>query len=151
VLDVVGDGGALPALKDLVRNFQLSGCVTFHGKVAHDRVIDLLQQADLFCFPTASEGFPKVVLEALACGLPVVTTRVSVLPQLIGTGCGVLLQETTPAAVAQAVRYCLSDAARYRALSAHALEVAARYSLERWQDTIGSLLWATWGPLRRDA
>jgi glycosyltransferase involved in cell wall biosynthesis len=106
----------------------------------------------VFCFPTASsEGFPKVVLEALACGLPVVTTRVSALPELIGTGCGVLLDEVTPAAVAEGVRLCLSDGERYRAMSGAAVRTAREYSLERWRDSIGELLRAAWGPLRCSA
>lgn len=144
-LDVLGDGGALKCFQSLAEKRGLSRRVTFHGKVDHDAVIRQFQCADLFCFPTmSSEGFPKVVLEALACGLPVVTTKVSVLPQLIGRGCGVVLDEATPAAVAGAVRAVLSNEEQYHALSARAIETAARYSLERWRDTIGDLLRASW-------
>jgi glycosyltransferase involved in cell wall biosynthesis len=146
-LDVVGDGRALAELRRLALSLAVDDRVTFHGKVDHSGVIRFLRQADLFCFPTSSEGFPKVVLEALACGLPVVTTRVSVLPQLIETGCGVLLEKTTPAAIAEAVRSCLGDTASYHAMSAQAMEMAAQYSLERWRDTIGDFLQAAWGPL----
>ncbi|WP_406700189.1 glycosyltransferase family 4 protein [Singulisphaera sp. Ch08] len=148
-LDVVGDGGALVGLREQARSLGLNGCVTFHGKVDHDRVTDLFRGADLFCYPTsASEGFPKVVLEALACGVPVVTTRVSVLPRLIEQGGGVLIEEATPAAVASAVKTCLSHAESYRDLSRRAVQTASRYSLERWRDTIGDLLRERWGPLR---
>lgn len=150
-LDVIGDGGALLKFKQLAVTQRVDRRVTFHGKVDHAQVIHLLQQADLFCYPTASEGFPKAVLEALACGLPVVTTCVSVLPKLIGTGCGLLIEKATPEAVAQAVFDCLSDAERYRAMSAQALETANQYSLERWRDTVGDFLQAAWGPLRSDA
>lgn len=149
VLDVVGDGQALAEFKQLATALGVAHRVIFHGKVDHASVIRLLQQADLFCYPTtASEGFPKVVLEALACGLPVVTTPVSVLPQLIGTGCGIVIDQVTPVALAQAVRACLSDAERYRAMSACALKTAQQYSLERWRDEIGHVLTAAWGPLR---
>ncbi|HEY7912481.1 MAG TPA: glycosyltransferase family 4 protein, partial [Blastocatellia bacterium] len=120
--------------------------VKFHGKVDHTRLMNLLRRADLFCYPTrASEGFPKVVHEALACGLPVVTTRVSVLPQVIGSGCGVLIEKAAPAEVARAVQYSLEDATRYRAMSAEALETARQYSLEQWRDTIGDMLRTAWG------
>ncbi|RPI51405.1 MAG: glycosyltransferase, partial [Acidobacteria bacterium] len=61
-LDVVGDGPALEQWRQLAASLGLADRITFHGKVAHDRVLDLLQQADLFCYPTAaSEGFPKIV------------------------------------------------------------------------------------------
>ncbi|NLC57697.1 MAG: glycosyltransferase family 4 protein [Armatimonadetes bacterium] len=151
VLDVVGDGSALGQFRQMAAERGLNGRVVFHGNVDHPTVLRLMQAAHLFCFPTvASEGFPKAVLEALACGLPVVTTRVSVLPQLIGAGCGVVVDEVTPAAVAQATCQILEDADCYHAMADRAREVAARYSLERWRDTIGELLTASWGPLKHD-
>lgn len=151
-LDVVGDGGSLVNFKAQAKSLQLNGRVTFHGKVNHEKVLELLQQADLFCYPTtSSEGFPKAVLEALACGLPVVTTRVSVLQQLIGTGCGVLIQEATPTALVDAVRECLMNQEQYQLMSRQAVKTAGQYSLEHWRDTIGDWLRAEWGPLRTNA
>jgi glycosyltransferase involved in cell wall biosynthesis len=147
-LEVVGDGQALSGFRNLAASLGVADRVTFHGRVDHKRVMSLLRQSDLFCFPTSSEGFPKAVLEALACGLPVVTTRVSVLPQLIGQGCGLIIEKTSPAAIAQAVKSCLSDADRYRDMSRKAVETARQYSIERWQQTIGNMLSRAWGPLK---
>jgi glycosyltransferase involved in cell wall biosynthesis len=150
-LHVIGDGPALPAFKARAAALGVSDRVIFHGKVDHARVVELLKGADIFCYPTrASEGFPKVVLEALACGLPVVTTGVSVLPALVGRGCGVLLDRATPDALADAVLGCLSDSERYRGMSVRALATASEFSLERWRDQIGSLVRQAWGPLRED-
>ncbi len=149
-LDVVGDGPSLADFKNCAETIGVSDRVVFHGKLDHAAVVTLLQQADLFCYPTsASEGFPKVVLEALACGLPVVTTRVSVLPELIGAGGGQLLDEATPSAIAQAAIEILTNRARYERMSAQAIETAGRYSLEGWRDTIGRQLRAAWGPLQQ--
>lgn len=151
-LDVVGGGTAVPELKRLTERLRLDDRVTFHGHVDHESVIDLLKHADLFCYPTAApEGFPKVVLEALACGLPVITTPVSVLAHLISADIGLLLRSRDPNEIAAAVRTCLSDEQRYRAMSARAVEKAREYSLERWRDTIGGFLRTAWGPLRSDA
>jgi glycosyltransferase involved in cell wall biosynthesis len=150
-LDVVGDGRALEGFRSLAVRLGVGERVTFHGNVDRASVVALLKAADLFCFPTASEGFPKVVLEALACGLPVLTTRVSVLPVLLERGGGVLLDAATPAQIADGVRRCLGDEAAYRAMSARALETAREYSLERWQETIEARLAAAWGPLRARA
>lgn len=144
--DVVGDGAALGDFKARAQQLGLEGQVIFHGPCDHARVMALLQAADLFCFPTAaSEGFPKAVLEALACALPVVTTRISVLPQLIGRGGGLLIDERTPAALAAAIKQMLSDAELYRAMSEQALLTAREYTLERWRDVIGAQLRAAWG------
>jgi glycosyltransferase involved in cell wall biosynthesis len=149
-LEVVGDGDALSAFKRLAGALGVDPYVRFHGNVSHERVKDLLQQADIFCFPTRSEGFPKSVLEALACGVPVITTRVSVLTQLIGNGCGVLIDVATPEAVAKAVSESLSDAKRYHEMSAKAVETASHYSLERWGSAIDDLLQNAWGAPRRE-
>lgn len=144
-LDVVGGGSLLGKLKEQVKSLRLDDKVTFHGKVVQARVVELLRDSDIFCYPTsASEGFPKVVIEALACGLPVVTTRVSVLPQLIGSGCGALLDKATPEDMAVAVREICSDRSKYTSMSARAIETARQYTLENWRDSIGEALRKTW-------
>jgi glycosyltransferase involved in cell wall biosynthesis len=146
-LDVVGDGEAIPELRARANAMGMSEHVRFHGKVNHESVMRLLTQAHLFCYPTASEGFPKAVLEALASGLPVICTPVASLPALIGGGSGVLLRDRDPASLARTVIECLSDGERYCAMSACALNRARDYSLERWRDTIGGILRDAWGPL----
>ena len=146
-LSVVGDGTGLQDLKARAHHLGVADRVCFHGAVDHDTVIRLLHDADVFCYPTSTEGFPKVVLEALACGLPIVTTKVSVLPHLVN-GCGVLLDSVSPRGVADAIQMSLSDPEHYEALSSLATRRAGDYSLERWRDTIGELLRASWGPLQ---
>lgn len=144
-LDVVGGGSLLPQLKNRVAALGLGEHVTFHGKVEHGKVLELLHGADLFCYPTsASEGFPKVVLEALAGGLPVITTNVSVLPQLISSGCGLLLNEPTAANVAEAVIKIGSDNQIYHEMSARAVQTARQFSLEGWRDYIKDTLCLAW-------
>jgi hypothetical protein len=144
-LDVVGDGSLLEKLKLQAASLGVGDRVTFHGKIEQVKVLDLLKRADVFCYPTsASEGFPKVVLEALACGLPVITTRVSVLPQLIGQDAGILLSEATRESLAAAVVKICSDKAGYVRMSANAIEVASQYTLEKWRDDIGAVLRSTW-------
>jgi hypothetical protein len=144
-LDVVGGGAELENFKELARNLGLENKVRFHGKVKPDDVLKLLQEADLFCYPTVSEGFPKVVLEALACGLPVLTTPVSVLPNLINQGGGRLLNQTSAAAVAEAVLEICENPEMYHQMSSSALQTARQYTLERWRDEINQTLCEAWG------
>jgi len=144
-LEVVGGGSLSDELHARVKKLGLEEKVTFHGKVAQAQVVALLKKAHVFCFLTsASEGFPKVVLEALACGLPVVTTRVSVLPKLIGEGGGVLLEKPTPEAAAGAVAAICRNPEEYRRMSRRAVETAQQYSLENWRDLIGETLREAW-------
>jgi glycosyltransferase involved in cell wall biosynthesis len=148
VFDVVGGGSALSQLRACAESAGVADRVVFHGAQSHARVLELLKRADILCHVTASEGFPKAVLEALASGLPVITTRVSVLPILI-RGAGVVLQESTPEATAEAVRACTDDPTMYLKMSDAARSNARQYSLERWRDCIGEHLEKAWGPLRK--
>ena len=144
-LDIVGGGSLLDALRQQAAKLGLTDRVRFHGKIEQAKVLDLLKRSHVFCYPTsASEGFPKVVLEALACGLPIATTRVSVLPELLKSGCGVLLDETTPEALAEAVKKIASDGGEYERMSRHALETVREYTLEKWRDEIGQKLRTAW-------
>ena len=125
-LDVLGDGGALEEFKREAAALGLNGAVRFHGKVNHDSVLQLLREADAFSYPT----------------------RVSVLPELIGRGGGMLLDEATPEAMTRAVCELFSDEVRYREMSACAVTTARQFSLEHWRETIGGWLRLGWGPLR---
>jgi glycosyltransferase involved in cell wall biosynthesis len=133
-LSVVGDGEDLPAFKKLATDLGVAHLVTFHGKLNSAGVYNQLQQADLFAYPTrASEGFPKVVLEAMAAGLPVVTNPISVLPVLIGsTGAGTVMIDGEPAELAAALSRYFEDPTAYADASKKALETAKNYSLENW-------------------
>lgn len=143
-LDVVGDGSQIGNLKAQADDLNLNDKIKFHGKVKPARVIELMKKAHIFCYPTASEGFPKVVLEALACGLPVVTTRVSVLPQLVNRERGILLDRATAKNLARAVDEIFSDAEIYQLMSAAAIAAAPEYTLENWRDLIGEVLRRSW-------
>lgn len=144
-LAIVGDGSLRTDLERTVERLGIGDRVIFHGRVSQAAVMNLMRSSDIFCFPTsASEGFPKVVLEALSCGLPIVTTRVSVLPHLLKSRCGSLLDEATPVALARAIEKIAGDPAEYQNMSAAALGVAARYSLEDWREQIGDKLRRAW-------
>jgi len=149
VLHIVGDGPSMPHLCSLVQELDLEDSVIFHGHCNHRRVMQALGKAHLFVFPTrVKEGFPKAVLEAMACGLPVIATRVSVIPHLIGGGRGLVLESTSPEAVAQAVLTLLTDPARMARMGQNARLASRQYTLEAWRDTIGGILESAWGPLR---
>lgn len=144
-LDIVGGGSLFNKLKEQAKSLKADEKVTFHGKVTQLNVIKLMTQAHVFCFPTSSsEGFPKVVIEALAYGLPVITTKVSVLPHLIGSDCGILLDAPTSKNLAEAVESICSDAGRYNQMSFVAINKARQYSLEKWRDFIGENLRRAW-------
>jgi len=147
--EIVGEGSAIPEFRRLAQECAVADRVHFTGKLNHEQVMERLSTSTLFVFPTvSSDGFPKAVLEGLASGLPVIATRVSVLPALLESGCGILIDEATPEAVVHAVEKALADAGTYEAMSRQAIATARQYSLEAWRDTIGGHLTTAWGPLR---
>lgn len=70
------EGDYEPVLRGMVRDAGLEDDVLFAGSRPHDLLYRWLSAADLFCLATSNEGWANVFLEAMACGLPVVTTRV---------------------------------------------------------------------------
>jgi hypothetical protein len=151
-LEVVGDGPDLGSFQATAAKLGVADKITFHGRLSHGGVLEVLGQSDIFVYPTrASEGFPKVVAEAMACGLPLVASGVSVLPSLLATGCGLLIADATPEATASAIEAIASDPGRYAEASKRALVAARSLTLEGWRDAIGASLAQAWGPLKTSA
>ncbi|MDE7430875.1 MAG: glycosyltransferase family 4 protein [Lachnospiraceae bacterium] len=73
-LIIVGDGPYKTALKNLAHETGTQHLVYFAGRKNKDEVRQYYQEADIFVLPSLSEGMPNVVLEAMACGLPIVMT-----------------------------------------------------------------------------
>ena len=63
-----------------------------HGAKNHTEVIEMMQEMDALILPSYSEGFPLVVLEAMACGLPIIATPVGSIPAMIENKGGILLK-----------------------------------------------------------
>lgn len=80
---VVGDGPERNRLEKLVNDLGLRSRVLFTGAVPFGDLTDLYAEAEFFVLPTVAEGSPLVVLEALASGLPVVSTKVSGIPEVV--------------------------------------------------------------------
>jgi N-acetyl-alpha-D-glucosaminyl L-malate synthase BshA len=80
-LVLVGDGPDRSECERLSRELGLSSRVIFLGK--QEALVDILTAADLFLIPSQSESFGLAALEAMACGLPVISSSVGGLPELI--------------------------------------------------------------------
>jgi len=85
-LELVGDGAARPMMEQLIIERNLSKRVSFAGWVGPPDLIDHYRCADMFVTSTAWEGMANTVLEAMACGLPVVGTNAPGMDQLVTDG-----------------------------------------------------------------
>ncbi len=101
-LVLIGDGPERSKVADLVRQLGLSDVVSFLGKQLH--FVDVLKQADVFVLPSENESFGLAALEAMACGVPVVASRLGGLPEVIDDGVsGILCSVNDVGAFAEAV------------------------------------------------
>ena len=82
-LDLVGDGPDRQSLEATSRTLQLQTRVTFHGAVGIAQVRQFMRQADLFVLPSFAEGVPVVLMEAMATGVPCISTTITGIPELI--------------------------------------------------------------------
>jgi len=130
VLVVLGEGPERDALEELAREHVVESRVFLPGRVPD--VAAWLRRASVYVQPARWEGFGLAVLEAMVCGLPVVATDVSSLPELVADGeTGVLVQPDDPAALARAVERALADPG----LGPAGLERARReFSVQRMAD-----------------
>ncbi len=73
-LTIVGDGPYRQTLEELVHENKVDSMVTFVGQKDKNELLPYYQSGDIFVFPSKREGMPNAVLEAMACGLPIVMT-----------------------------------------------------------------------------
>ena len=129
-LAVVGqEAWGAGAESGLVEQLGLEGRVHFTGYVAQDDVAALYSGASVFVFPSLHEGFGLPVLEAMACGAPVVTSNTSSLPEVAGNA-AILVDAEDPHAIADAVARIQSDAATAARLRGAGLMRAAGFTWE---------------------
>ena len=130
-LVIVGKRGRFyEEIFDLVRQLKLGNRVIFTGYVSDTVKVDLYNGAVCFAYPSHYEGFGLPVLEALACGVPVITSNVSSLPEIIGDA-GLLVDPTDDMQLADAIGRVLCDPVLRADLSAKGQQRASHFSWAR--------------------
>jgi glycosyltransferase involved in cell wall biosynthesis len=127
LLALAGDGPLEPALRDRADDSDLARTVTFLGTLGHETVRDAMLSSDAVVLAARvaddgdRDGIPVALIEAMALGVPVVSTTVSGIPELVARGTGRLAPPDDPAALADAIRQSIaatSDARRGQAFMA---------------------------------
>jgi glycosyltransferase involved in cell wall biosynthesis len=106
-LVLLGDGAIRRELDALTESLGLTQYVRFAGAVPNRELPLWYNAADVFCLASKEEGWPNVLMEALACGTPVVATKAGGIPEIIHAPHLGLLSERTPEALAAAIRDAL--------------------------------------------
>lgn len=130
---LVGEG----PLKDYIENFAsklgVLDKIGFVDSVSNNKMPEIYNKSDVFVLPSIDEGVPRTILEAMACGLPVVCTK---LPQLtdVVKGCGILVPVRDSKALAEAMSKIISDESLAQKLG----ESGRKKVVENnsWEDTV---------------
>ena len=135
-LDIVGTGQEESALKNWVDGKRLKD-VVFHGAVPNEQIPVFLKQADIFLNPSHADNMPISLLEAFACGVPVVSTRVGGIPDLVGEDKAALLVEPgNSAQMAEKIEEILTNPERAKRLTTYARDLCKAFTWEAIRDRL---------------
>jgi colanic acid/amylovoran biosynthesis glycosyltransferase len=126
---IIGEGEERIALEKRLAQYSLEHEVALLGPRTQAEVMQIVQAATAFVLPCVigddgnRDGLPTVLLEAMALGVPVISTTVTGIPEIIETGCtGLLVEERNPHALAQALQRLLDSAPLHKQLREAALQ-----------------------------
>lgn len=141
---IVGDGPERAALHARAARLGLLDVVRFAGALPPDSLLERYRAHDVLVLLSESEGWPKVVAEAMACGLACIGLDRGMLPTMLADGRGLVVPPDDTPAVAAALSVLARDPQRCHAIGARAAAWAGRYSLEALGEAIGDLLASAW-------
>lgn len=104
---LVGDGESRPAIEAAIRTHGVGDRVILRGWAPNAEVLALVRESRALLLPSHAEGLPVVIMEALALGRPVVSTRIAGIPELVDGSCGWLVPPGDTAALAEALAAAL--------------------------------------------
>jgi glycosyltransferase involved in cell wall biosynthesis len=132
---MIGDGPERASLEELSRQLGLASSVKFLGSLPHQATLEEVAQADFFVLASFAEGLPVALMEAMALGVPCISTPIAAIPELIQDGCnGLLVPPSSVVALKTAIeRLVNSPELRGR------LGAAARTTVEQQYDLAWNL------------
>ena len=132
-LIMIGEGPSKEKIKRKISDLGLDKHIVFKDFVLNSELPSIYQSSDVFVLPSLNEGVPRTILEAMACGIPVVCTE---LPQLVDVvdGCGLLVPVKDSQALAEGISKIVSDRELAQKFGENGrANVVENYS---WEDTV---------------
>lgn len=129
---LIGDGSQRKLVEELILKYDVGKKVELLGYIPHNKLLPYYQQADLFVMPSLNEPQGIVALEAMACGLPVVASKVGGIPEMVQDGKnGILVPPAKPESLAEAIVNLFAHESLYQSYSKCALNTAYKFSWEQ--------------------
>ena len=134
ILHIVGDGPARLEYERMAEAIGLDDKVVFHGLKTKGEVAEFMRNADLFVLPSPWENMPCVLIEAMASGLPIVSTLTGGIPEIVHEGVGILIPPEDAARLSDALAQMLSS------LNEFDRRTVAQKALAYSSESIGKLI-----------
>jgi glycosyltransferase involved in cell wall biosynthesis len=132
-LQIAGEGHMREFLESLTAQLGLQDAVEFMGQVQHAGLLQLYQAGniDMVVLPTLHEGIPVCLMEAMAHGVPVVSTAAGGIPELLRDGAGIIVSPKSPPELADAIESLIRDPElRARLVAAGRRRIETAFSVE---------------------
>ncbi len=126
-LIIVGEGPEKDNLKQLARKYKVHDKVKFLGYVKHNKLPELYGKSDIFVLPSLFEGMSNTVLEAMACGLPIITTDTGGTNELIKDN-GIIIEKKSSLEILNAANKLISDKKKLAKYGTTSRKIALTYS-----------------------
>jgi glycosyltransferase involved in cell wall biosynthesis len=126
---IVGDGPELSRLQRICREQKLGPVVQWVGDVSISRLAQEYNGCDVFCLPSAQEGFGIVFLEAMAAGKPIVAARAAAVPEVVRNG--ILVEPDNPEALTEGIFQLYRDRDLCRSLGSAGLRDVEQFEMHR--------------------
>jgi glycosyltransferase involved in cell wall biosynthesis len=138
---IAGEKGSdYPELASLVKILAADSYIDFPGPISAERKIELMQRCAVYASPSRYEGFGLAVLEAMACGAPVVSSPAGAVPEVVGDA-GLLVDGTSPGAIAHAINRYLTDGSLRHEMSRKArLRAETVFPFSRRKNELGRII-----------
>ncbi|MCX5635116.1 MAG: glycosyltransferase family 4 protein [Planctomycetota bacterium] len=127
---IVGGGAGKKLLRQIISAKKLDAIIKVAGRIEAEKMPAVYRQSDLFISASMQEGMSNAMLEAMASGLPIVTTRCEGVEELIADN-GVIAENDSAISIADAVRKAAGDTDKYNAMCATARKKAEQF---RWSN-----------------
>ena len=124
---IVGGGALEHQIRQIVKDQGFADIIEINGRISAEKIPQVYRQNDIFISASMQEGMSNAMLEAMASGLPIITTRCEGVEELIA-GNGVIVEKPTPEDIAASIKQLIQDRRTYGSMSAASRKQAALFS-----------------------
>jgi glycosyltransferase involved in cell wall biosynthesis len=123
---IVGTGNYEYQLKTLCKKLYLNDVVSFYGFCPRSKLPELYGQSNIFILPSLAESFGVVFAEAMACALPIISTKAGAIPDLVKDKHGILVEPGNVNELKEAIKYMLINKERWHAMGSASRDIICK-------------------------